>query len=176
MAPDAPGRVEELLDGLESALEAAALLTRELSGDPVFGRLLAAFQALPAEDRPVLVQAIEREAQARMLGRATEAAAGQSMVPNPNARLYLRVHESGIDRNLLERDEMMYATIRVMRAAAVIPGVPEIHQSWREACREAMEHVPEDVLAAFEGLVREILSFLVEARRNAAPDGMGRPG
>ena len=123
------------LEHLEAALAEALELTRTLAADPVLTRLLAAFRLMPAEDRGVVVGAIEREVKARKLSLATEDVSGQSMVPNPNARFYLRAHESSFDRNLLERDEMTIAMVRAMRAATLIPAVPDIYASFREASR-----------------------------------------
>jgi hypothetical protein len=157
------------LQHLEATLEAALDLTRSLAGDPVLARLLAAFRLMPADDRAVVVGAIEREVKARKLSLATEAASGQSMVPNPNARFYLRAHESSLDRNLLERDEMTIATVRGMRAATLIPAVPEIHASWREATREATQHVDAATRATVERLLHEVLGFLAAA--SAAEQG-----
>jgi hypothetical protein len=89
---------------------------------------------------------------------------GQAMVPNPHARLYVRTHESVFDRNLLERDEMMIATIRAMRVASIIPNVADIYASWRDATREAMQHVDGATRAVVERLVLDVLAFLREAR------------
>ncbi len=73
---------------------------------------------------------------------------------------------SSIDRNLLERDEMMVATARAMRVAAVIPSVPEIYASWREATREAIDVTDEPVRAVVEGLLREMLGFIAAVRED----------
>jgi len=166
MASPKPPDGSWALETLQATLEAALGVARELSGDRLLGRLITAFREMPAQDRAVLIEAIEREVKARNLSRATEAVTGQSMVPNPNARLYLRAHETGFDRNLLERDEMMIATVRAMRVATIIPSVPEIHESWRAAVREAMQHVDQATRIVVEQLVVEMLGFVREA--NAA--------
>jgi hypothetical protein len=152
------------LDLLRATLEEALAFTRELGGDPLLSRLLATFRAMPAEDRPVVLEALEREVAARKLSCATEDVSGQSMTPNPNARFYLRAHETGFDRSLLERDEMLIATVRGMRAATLIPAIPEVHAAWRDATREAMQHVDDATRTAVESLVRDVLQFLVDAR------------
>jgi hypothetical protein len=135
-----------------------------MTADELLARLLAVFRTMPAEDRPAVIDALEREVTARKLSLATEGVSGQSMVPNPHARLYLRVHESTFDRNLLERDEMMIATVRALRAASLIPAIPDVYASWREASREAMQHVDEGIRAVAERLVGEVLGFIAEAR------------
>jgi hypothetical protein len=152
------------LQHLEATLEAALQLTHEMTADRVLSRLLAVFRAMPAEDRPAIIDALEREVTARKLSLATEGMSGQSMVPNPHARLYLRAHDSTFDRNLLERDEMMIATVRALRAATLIPAIPEVYASWRDATREAMEHVDDAIRAVAERLMHEVLGFIVEAR------------
>lgn len=152
------------LEELRVALEGAVHMARELAANQLFARLLAAFEAMPAQDRPVIIDAIEREVKARKLSAATEGVSGQSMVPNRHARLYVRAHESVLDRNILERDEMMIATVRGMRAATLIPAVPDIYASWREATREAMAHVDEATRTIVERLVHEILGFIAEVR------------
>ena len=161
---DEPTTESTPLEHLEATLEAALHLTREMTGDQLLSRLLAAFRSMPLEDRGAIIEAVEREVKARKLSLATEGMTGQSMVPNRNARLYLRAHESGFDRNMLERDEMMIATVRGMRAAMFIPAVAEIYASWQDATREAMRQVDEPVRAAVEQLVQEVLRFIAEVR------------
>src|SRR5262245_23260426 len=173
MDEELPGGIAGSLEGLQSTLEAALHLTRELTDDTLLCRWLAAFRAIPAGDRAVVVEAIERELKARALSRATEDVTGQSMVPNPHARLYVRAHESTFDRNLLERDEMMLATVRGMRVASIIPNVPDILASWRVGTREALEHIDAQTRKAVEGLVCEVLDML---RAVDAPErGSGSP-
>jgi hypothetical protein len=175
--PDAPkSDVADTLEGLRSTLEAALHLTRDLTSDGVFGRLLGAFRDMPAADRGIIVGAIEREVKARVLSRATQGVTGQSMVPNPHARLYVRAHETGIDRNLLERDEMMVAMARAMRVAGLIPSLPEIHASWREATREAVGAVDDATRTVVEGLMREVLGFIAEARAAERSEESDPPG
>jgi hypothetical protein len=128
---------------------------------------------MPAQDRPVIIDAVEREVKARALSRATDRVTGQSMVPNPNARLYVRTHQSVFDRNLLERDEMMIATVQAMRVASIIPSVADIYASWRDATREAIQHVDEATRAVVERLVLDVVAFLREAR--SADGGMESP-
>ena len=164
---DEPTTNSTALQHLEATLEAALQLTRDMTADQLLARLLAVFRTLPAEDRPAVIEALEREAAARKLSLATEGVSGQSMVPNPHARLYLRAHATTFDRNLLERDEMMFATIRALRAAQLIPAIPEIYASWRDATREAMQNVDEPIRAVAERLVHDVLAFIAEARREA---------
>jgi hypothetical protein len=97
------------------------------------------------------------------------------MVPNPNARFYMRAHETTFDRSMLERDEMMIATVRGMRAATLIPAIPDVYASWRSATLEAMQEVDEATRTTVEGLVREVLGFIARARE-LAPVEQPPPG
>ena len=90
-----PGAVA--LEQLQTTLEAALVLVRDLADDGLLGRLIATFRAMPTPDRPVIIGVLEREVTGRLLSRATEKAVGQSTYPNPNARLYIRAHESTLD-------------------------------------------------------------------------------
>ena len=129
------------LEQLRITLEAALELVLELANDQQLRRIIAAFQNMPTQDRPVILGVLEREVTGRLLSRATEKPVGQSTHPNPNARLYVRVHDSGFDRRLDDRDEMMIADIRGLRIACLIRKVSDIHAIWKDAMREAMEHV-----------------------------------
>lgn len=153
------------LASLKTVLGDAARLAEDVAGDAVLTRLLAAFAAMPAEDRAVIVDVIEREVDARVLSRATEHVTGQAARPNPNARLYVRSHGREISRSELEEGEMMLATLRALRVAGLL-AIPEIHAEWLAATRAALAQVDAATRAVVETLVREILGLLAEA--NAA--------
>ena len=161
--PEPPPNSAAALATLQSTLRAALLLTQELANDPVLGRLLVAFSAMPADDRPVVVKAIEREVKARVLSQGAESVTGYAMVPNPRARLYIRAHQTPVAGNLLERDEMLNASLQTMRLAGVIQAVPEIYASWKDATREAIQRVDPDTRAVVERLMRDVLDLLHEA-------------
>jgi hypothetical protein len=152
------------LEQLQHTLEAALDFARELTADRVLVRLLAAFRAMPAGDRPVVIDALEREVVARKLSFATEGVSGQKMVPNPNARFYMRAHENTFDRSMLERDEMMIATVRGLRVATLIPAIPDVYASWQSATLEAMREVGEATRTTVERLLHELLGFIALAR------------
>jgi hypothetical protein len=158
-----PGAVA--LEQLQTTLEAALMLVRELADDGLLGRLIAAFRAMPTADRPVIIGVLEREVTGRLLSRATEKAVGQATYPNPNARLYIRAHESTLDPRAFGRDEMMLADIRGMRIACLIRNVPEVYATWKEAVREAMDHVDERTRSIAEELLHDVLASIADARR-----------
>jgi len=157
-----------VLEQLQTTLEAALMLIRELADDGLLGRLIAAFRAMPTQDRPVIIGVIEREITGRLLSRATEKAVGQATYPNPNARLYIRAHESTLDARALGRDEMMLADIRGMRIACLIRNVPELYSAWKDALREAMDHVDERTRSVSEELLHDVLAAIAAARERAA--------
>lgn len=157
------------LQELADVIDAAVRLAETLANDPILQRLLEAFRLMPLEDRATILRAIEREVQARRLSNATQDATGQSMHPNPNARLYLRSHEQVVPRNMLERDELMFAMLSGMRVSPILL-TPDIHASWVEGTREAMEHLDDTTRSAVEQLLREALVLLAEVRTTADRD------
>jgi hypothetical protein len=165
------------LEQLQIALEAALGIVLELAGDDLLRRLIAVFRAMPTQDRPIILDVLEREVTGRLLSRATEKPVGQSTHPNPNARLYVRAHDSGFDRRLYDRDEMMIADIRGLRIARLIRNVPEIHAIWKDAMREAMDHVDEETRTIAEQLLHDVLGCISEARAaNRAAESAETPG
>jgi hypothetical protein len=165
MKKRSPESATAALADLRTALEKAVDLARELADDDLLARVIAAFRAMPMQDRPVIVGVLEREVTGRLLSRATEKPLGQSTHPNPNARLYVRAHDSGFDHRLYDRDEMMIADIRAMRIACLIRNVPEIYAIWKDALREAMGHVEEPVRRVAEELLTDGIEAIAEARK-----------
>ena len=163
-----PGAVA--LEQLQTTLEAALMLVRDLADDGLLGRLIATFRAMPTPDRSVIIGVLEREVTGRLLSRATEKAVGQSTYPNPNARLYIRAHESTLDPRAFGRDEMMLADIRGMRIASLIRNVPDIYAAWKDALREAMNHVDESTRSIAEELLHDVLAAIAEARAASTDD------
>jgi hypothetical protein len=117
----------------------------------------------------VIIGVLEREVLGRLLSRGTEKPVGQSTHVNPNARLYVRAHESDFDRRLFDRDGMMIADIRAMRIACIVRNIPEIHALWKEAMREALDHVDEATWQVAEDLVRDVLDCISDARASGPP-------
>jgi hypothetical protein len=152
-------RLQELADVIDAAIR----LADAMANDPMLQRLLEAFRLMPLEDRATILRAIEREVQARRLSNATQDATGQSMHPNPHARLYLRSHERVVPRNMLERDEMMFAMLSGMRVTPLLL-TPDVHKSWVDGTREAMEHLDDTARASVEQLLREALVLLDDVR------------
>jgi hypothetical protein len=157
---DGVNAFERLQESLGTALE----LARELAGNELLGRLIAVFRNMPLQDRSVIVGILEREVAGRMLSRATEKAVQQETHVNPNARLYVRAHSSGIDSRIFDRDEMMIADVRAMRIAGLVRHVPQIYELWKDALREAMQQVDEATRANAEQLLRDGLAAIAEAR------------
>lgn len=169
MADSPSTRNTEVLEQLETTLEAAIALVAELASDDLLRRLIKCFKAMPDADRPVIIAILEREVLGRLLSRGTEKPVGQSTHLNPNARLYVRAHESDIDRRLFDRDSMMLADIRAMRVACIVRNIPEVHALWKEALREAMDHVDAPTWQVAEDLVRDVLACIEDARAAGPP-------
>ena len=168
--PDDPIPTDGVLQRLADMLGDAAEVAGEIARDDVLRRLIEAFRLMPIEDRETIVTAIEREVHARRLSCATEEATGQSMHPNPHARLYLRMHEQPMPRSLLEREELMLAMLRGMRVATLL-GIPEIHESWVAGTREALEHIDAPTRELVGTLLREVLDLVQAAAVESPPSG-----
>ncbi len=154
------------LEQLIEVLDVAARLTDVLAGDPALQRVFDAFRVMPMEDRTVIARVIEREVQARRLSLATETVTGQSMHPNPHARLYLRSHQKTVPRLRPERDELMLSMLAAMRLTPILL-VPDIHTAWLDGTRDALEHLEPSASGATAQLLREMLEIV----ESAAVDG-----
>ncbi len=163
--PNPTPKSPEAFEDLRKALAQAADLAEQLANDPLLGRLIAGFRSMPLRDRAPIVGVLEREVTGRMLSRATEKPIGQETHVNPNARLYVRAHNSNLDARHFDKDEMVIANVRAMRIATLIRYVPEIYATWKEAIREAMDHVDESNRTVAEELLHAVLAAIAEARR-----------
>jgi hypothetical protein len=157
--PEAIDKLETLL----ATLRTATMLAADVVHDPLLRRLLNTFHAMPDRDRETIVGVVEREVQGRLLSQATERVTGQGARPNPNARLYVRTHQSEAQRSDFERDEMMLATLRALKVIPLLT-IPEIHAEWRDATREALDQVEPETIALTERLVAELLEIVRSAR------------
>jgi hypothetical protein len=156
------------LPKLADIIEKATHLAEAMMADGILQRVIEAFRLMPLEDRDSIATAVEREVQARRLSRATEGTTGQSMHPNPNARLYMRSHGQALPRQTLERDELMLTMLKLMRVSPILL-VPDTHASWMDGTREALEHLDATTRAAVAQLLREALTLVDEADAEAAP-------
>ena len=154
---DEPAR-NGLLD-LPSTLRAAAEIVGELRTNPLLVRLVAAFSAIPTDDRAVLLEAIEHEVQARRLSLATQDISGQSMHPTPNARLYLRAHETDLSRLPIDQDDMMLAMLRGMRVSCLLLQ-GNLRDIWLAATRAAIGHIDSATRATVALLLRDVLGLI----------------
>jgi len=149
---------------LQDVLEVASELVRRMQEDPFLQRLLAVFNAMPADDRPTIVGVLEREVLGRHLSRGTEKVVGQSSRPNPHARLYIRAHETPADSVQFDFEQMRVANVRALRVATIIRYVPGIHDLFKRAIRAAMDEVDEATRAVAEGLLHDVLAAIADAR------------
>jgi hypothetical protein len=148
---------------LRTTLAAARHLLERFAGDPLLGRLLAAYHDMPPADRDAVVEAIEREVKARRLSLATEDVTGQAMHPSRHARLYVRTHGPEAQRSDLEREEMTQATLRGIRVMHLL-FLPEIHATWRAATRDALAAAGPESHPLVERVARTVLELLAEVR------------
>jgi hypothetical protein len=63
---------------------------------------------------------------------------------------------------MLERDELMFAMLKGMRVSPILM-VPDIHASWIDGTREALEHLDATTRGTVAQLMREVLALVEEA-------------
>src|SRR5512145_1444698 len=125
------------MEHLRATIRAATDVLGEVTADPLLARWIRVFHEMPPEDRAVVVEVLEREVRTRLLSAATEDVTGQAARPNPNARLWVRAHGREAQRSDLEIHEMKHATLRILRVLQLLL-LPEIHDEWQRATREAL--------------------------------------
>ena len=166
MRDDGERGVRSTLEKLTEVIDVAAKLAEALAGDATVQRVVEASRLMPFEDRTVVADVVEREVRARRLSVATEATTGQSMHPNPHARLYLRTHQKAVmSRNALERDELMLSMLAGLRVTPLLL-VPEVHEAWLDGTRAALEHLEPEARDAAGVLLREALALVEQSARN----------
>ena len=162
------------LGQLVDVLEVARSLVRELTEDPLLGRWMSVYRAMPDGDRETIVAVLEREVLGRHLSQGTEKPVGSSTHVNPNARLYVRSHETEFDHRHFDFEQMRIANVRAMRVATIIRFVPGIYALFKEAVRAAMNEVDEPTREVSERLLRDVLAAIDDARTatpsEAAPE------
>jgi hypothetical protein len=164
------------LGQLVDVLEVARSLVRDLTEDPLLARWMSVYRAMPDEDRETIITVLERETLGRHLSRGTEKAVGSSTHVNPNARLYIRSHETEFDHRHFDFEQMRVANVRAMRVATIIRYVPGIYALFKEAVRAAMDEVDEPTREVSERLLRDVLAAIAEAREAAPPEAAPEPG
>ncbi len=157
MTPEAASTGRELFHTLEDVLRTAVGLVREIGSDPLVGRLLAAFRALPVEDREVIVGVLEREARSREMARTTaESLTGLVLRPNPNARLYVRVMDQ---EPVPDRRRAVVAAVRAMRLMHNGP----LQGDWETEATAALRELEPDERASIEAFNRRMLELIAAA-------------
>lgn len=155
------------LAALRTILAEAARQTETLLSDPLLARLVDVFREMPAEDRTVILDVLEREVAARKLTAAAADMTGQASRPNPNARLYVRHVGAEARREDLDRDEMTLTTLRIMH---VVPMIfePALHEPWRAAITDALTLAEPAERDALERGCREVVELVAECREAEA--------
>jgi hypothetical protein len=155
------------LEALRAILDTAARVLQQLAADPVLRRLLTAFERMPAEDREPIVEVIEREVEMRLLGSSQgDVLTGRDLVPNPNARLYLRVVEGRMPPPTVNREEIMRASLRVGRMIRLADGMRA--REWERTVLEAIRTMDSEDRAALREHYRLMLGLLEHDERASA--------
>ena len=160
---------DRALGQLVDILEVARTMVRELTEDPLLARWMSVFRAMPEGDRETIIGVLEREVLGRHLSRGTEKTVASSTRVNPNARLYIRTHETEFDHRHFDFEQMRVANVRAMRVATIIRYVPGIHKLFKEALRAAMDEVDEPTREVAEHLLRDVFAAIADARAGSTP-------
>ncbi|MFN8544825.1 MAG: hypothetical protein U0807_11580 [Candidatus Binatia bacterium] len=163
-----PSELAARLAALRAKLERAAAEVGAIAADPLFLRIAEVFRRMPAEDREALLGVLERQVTLRRHAEVVEGVSGMTLRPNPNARLYVRVHDAELNKTPLDGDDWVLLALRAVRA---FPSVvtPDFFPIWRAALAEAIELAEPVERAAFERAMRAILDIYA-ARRMAIGD------
>jgi hypothetical protein len=144
---------------LRSLMDAAGLLARELTDDPILERLLAVFARMPDEDREVILGIIEHEVQERLLARDVgDSMAQVELRPNPKAQLYFRVIGPE-PKNEVELFTFLRGLQTVQRA------IGSFDARWRGAIFEALRRMEPADRARIDAFNTEVRLLLDECAR-----------
>lgn len=158
------------LEALRALIDTAGGVLRLLTADPLLGRLIAAFERVPAEDRETIVKVLEHEVGMRLLATGQgDVLTGRSLVPNPNARLYMRVVEGRIPPRALNRDQIMRATLRAGHVIRLTHEMPE--RDWQGTVLEAIRSMDPEDRAAIVEHYRSMLDLLEADEARTATGG-----
>lgn len=146
------------LGALRDLLETAQLLVADLGSmtDPLALRLLQIFARVPAQDRTVIIDILEREVERRLLAETfADGTTGIRLRPNPNARLYLRV----IDREPeLNAEEMLCGTVRAF--SMYHKAFQTIREDWVPTALEALRSLDPAARESVGRLARELAALV----------------
>jgi hypothetical protein len=149
------------LETVQALLRTAGKLLDEVITPPdsLRGRWERTFDRMPAEDRAVIVDVVEREVASRCIERegGPDGLTGFTLVrANPKARLYVRAFGAPVQYDT--RDEVMRATLRAARMMRAVPA--EMQPDWAEATLEAFRQLEPAEREALARHNREMLALL----------------
>lgn len=133
--------MHDALETLGTLLASALGLLDEIEAAVPLGRLLAVFARMPCADRETILAVLEREVDLRRLALAAdETVAGCRLVPNRNARLYVRVFEHDENRTpRLGYEEFLRGVLAAARAVHRL--APGEHVRWERATLDAFRQL-----------------------------------
>lgn len=143
-------------------LDAGAAIVGGVLEDPLLVRWIETYSTIPAHERPVVVEAVEREVKRRLVGDGVAEVVGQTMHPNPNAVLYVRTHEQEVLPERMVAAEMAVGMRRAVRVMHLLTGTPKIYEDWLVASRAAVEEVDDDTRHAVADVLRGLLGVIEE--------------
>ena len=150
---------DEDLRQLGALLEAARGMTHDLADDTLFARLLDVFQRMPPGDRDVVIAALEREVQTRVVSQEVADDLTQiELRPNPHAKIYLRVVERA--------DEKPVEMLAFLRAANSIQrGIDALDPGWKAMVLTVLRQMDPAGRASVKRFNDTITELVAEAER-----------
>jgi hypothetical protein len=159
----------DTLTTLLTLLDSASRVVTDMARDPQIARLIRVFSRVPLEERPILLDILEREVGLRLAtGEGASTFTGIGARINPNARLYVRSMDASCPPSAaLEHDELVFSTVRAARIMRMVLR-PEILDRWRAARTEAFDLIGPAEREELAGVVREVLDALIGPASAAA--------
>jgi hypothetical protein len=149
---------------LKSLLDAARVILRDLRDDPLFERLVNLYVCMPEGDRAIVIGALEREVQTRLLAdQVADTLTQVDLRPNPKARIYLRVVEPEDKSEEVEKLAFLRAIYNIQR------GISTLDPHWREMIVQGLRQMDPAARAQLEAFNRMVQQALEEAASAAEP-------
>ena len=158
---------EHRFDVLKSLLSSASRMAHELVNDPLLERFLDVFARMPEGDREIILGALERDVQTRLLSQEVADDFTQvELRPNPKAQFYVRV--------ITPEQESRIEMVPFLRALHTMQrGIDELDPHWRDLIGQALRLLDAEALAKLDSFNRAMQELLDGAARevSASPGG-----
>jgi hypothetical protein len=153
---------EQRFDVLKSLLSSASRMAHELVNDPLLERFLDVFARMPEGDREIIVGALERDVQTRLLSQEiADDFTRVELHPNPKAQFYVRV--------ITPEQESRIEMVPFLRALYTMQrGIDELDPHWRDLIGQALRSLDPEALEKLNSFNRAMQELLDEAARETS--------